>query len=81
MPRPIKSKVTASAMDAASLMAPEEVGFGASTVSKDGHVSECSDASPLSVEIPLARGFGTGEGMCSCARCLRKSAPFTTDYR
>ena len=52
------------------------------TVTREGHVSENSDASPVSVDASsYSRGFGTGDGLCSCARCLRKSAPFTSDYR
>lgn len=76
MPRPVKTSSQNAASDAKQFMAAFEAAAMPGTAEKDGHVSE----SDVSAEV-FAQGFGSGNGMCSCFRCLRKSAPSTTDYK
>ncbi|KAL0028558.1 hypothetical protein WJX79_001751 [Trebouxia sp. C0005] len=83
MPRASKSKPLSAALDLKSTyMATVDEVLGSGATMREGHVSENSDTSPVSVDASAySRGFGTSDGLCSCARCLRKSAPFTSDYR
>ncbi|DBA87580.1 hypothetical protein WJX77_006083 [Trebouxia sp. C0004] len=83
MPRASRSKPPAAALDLKSTsMAAADGALDSGATVREGHVSENSDTSPVSVDASAySRGFGTSDGLCSCARCLRKSAPFTSDYR
>ncbi len=83
MPRASKSKPLSAALDSkGTYMAAVDGVLGSGAAMREGHVSENSDTSPVSVDASAySRGFGISDGLCSCARCLRKSAPFTSDYR
>ena len=87
MPRPGKPSSQSFSSDASrAVMASFEASYGTNypfvpnSTEKDGHVSESGETSVSSMDYP-GRGFGTGNGLCSCYRCLRKSAPSTTDYK
>ena len=83
MPRPGKPSSQSLSSDASrAVMASFEANhpFVPNSAEKDGHVSESGETSVSSMDYP-GRGFGTGNGLCSCYRCLRKSAPSTTDYK
>lgn len=83
MPRPSKPSAQTIATDAirTGMATFEANGYGLmpNAADKDGHVSESGETTISAMDY--AQGFGTGNGLCSCYRCLRKSAPSTTDYK